>query len=202
MKPETRRAVNACFLLSELNENVPIGAGWRMPSCPHMETLTMSRKERKRMTIMAGVKSTELSQVQAAELMGLGYRQAKRLWRRCQEEGDAGLIHRLRGRRCWRVMPRRVTRTSARRRWPRRESRWITTRCGGGCWRRGNGPCAGGSSSTGNGRSACRVSGSPGSKVVLCLHPDGHHSVLAAPPDPQQKPALLFTNHPNRTFPF
>ena len=57
----------------------------------------MSRKERNRMTIMAGVKGKELTQVQAAELMGLGYRQAKRLWRRYQDEGDAGLIHRLRG---------------------------------------------------------------------------------------------------------
>src|ERR1039457_852828 len=63
-----------------------------------METLTMSRKERQRMTIMAGVKSKELTQVQAAELMGLGYRQAKRIWRRDQDEGDGGLIHRVRGR--------------------------------------------------------------------------------------------------------
>jgi transposase len=63
-----------------------------------METLTMSLKERKRMTIMAGVKGKALSQVQAAELMGLGYRQAKRIWRRYQAEGDAGLVHRLRGR--------------------------------------------------------------------------------------------------------
>src|ERR1017187_1018745 len=69
-----------------------------MPSCPDMETLTMSLKERKRMTIMAGVKGKALSQVQAAELMGLGYRQAKRIWRRYQAEGDAGLVHRLRGR--------------------------------------------------------------------------------------------------------
>ena len=57
----------------------------------------MSRNERKRMTIMAGVRGKELTQVQAAKLMGLGYRQTKRLWRRYQEEGDGGLIHRLRG---------------------------------------------------------------------------------------------------------
>ena len=49
------------------------------------------------MKIMAGVKAQELSQVQAAQLMGLGYRQAKRVWRRYQEQGDAGLVHRLRG---------------------------------------------------------------------------------------------------------
>ena len=41
-----------------------------------------------------------------------------------------------------------------------------------------------------------RLERPPGSKVVLCLHPTGHHSVLAAPPDPQQKPVLLFTNRP------
>src|ERR1035437_6581470 len=69
--------------------------GGRHPA--HMETLTMSRKERNRMTIMAGVKGKELTQVQAAELMGLGYRQAKRIWRRYQDEGDAGLLHPLRG---------------------------------------------------------------------------------------------------------
>ncbi len=58
----------------------------------------MSRNERKRMTIMAGVQRQELTQVQAAELMNLGYRQTKRLWRRYQAQGDAGLVHRLRGR--------------------------------------------------------------------------------------------------------
>ena len=41
-----------------------------------------------------------------------------------------------------------------------------------------------------------RVEHSPGAKVVLCLHPSGHHSVLAAAPDPKQKPVLLFTNRP------
>src|ERR1035437_255557 len=70
-------------------------AGGRHPA--HLETLTMSRKERNRMTIMAGVKGKELTRVPAAELMGLGYRQGKRLWRRYQEEGEAGLIPRLRG---------------------------------------------------------------------------------------------------------
>ncbi len=58
----------------------------------------MSRKERNRMTILAGVKQRELTQVQAAALLGLGYRQTKRIWRRYQAEGDAGLVHRLRGR--------------------------------------------------------------------------------------------------------
>ena len=41
-----------------------------------------------------------------------------------------------------------------------------------------------------------RLEKPPGTKVILCLHPSGHHSVLAAPPDPKQKPALLFTDRP------
>jgi hypothetical protein len=62
-----------------------------------METLTMSRKERDRLTVMAGVTRQELTLVQAAAVMDLGYRQSKRVWRRYQTEGDAGLVHRLRG---------------------------------------------------------------------------------------------------------
>jgi hypothetical protein len=63
-----------------------------------MEILKMSRKERSRLTIMAGVKRSELTLVEAAGLLGLSYRQSKRIWRRYQSQGDAGLVHRLRGR--------------------------------------------------------------------------------------------------------
>jgi len=41
-----------------------------------------------------------------------------------------------------------------------------------------------------------RIEKPPATKVILCLHPTGHHSVLATPPDPKQKPVLLFTNRP------
>jgi len=57
----------------------------------------MSRKERARLTVMTGIKDGELTQVQAAELMGVCYRQSKRIWKRYQADGDAGLVHRLRG---------------------------------------------------------------------------------------------------------
>jgi hypothetical protein len=39
-----------------------------------------------------------------------------------------------------------------------------------------------------------RLEHPPGSKVILCLHPTGHQSVLACQPEPNKKPALLFTN--------
>jgi hypothetical protein len=41
-----------------------------------------------------------------------------------------------------------------------------------------------------------RVERPPGTRIVLCLHPTGHHSVLATPPDKNAKPVLLFTNRP------
>jgi len=57
----------------------------------------MSEKERKRMVVMANVKAGRMSVRQAAESLGLSYRQAKRVWRRYRAEGEAGLVHRLRG---------------------------------------------------------------------------------------------------------
>ena len=63
-----------------------------------METLTMSRKERDRMTIMVGIQHGELTLRAAAQVLGLSYRQTRRVWRRYQGQGDAGLVHRARGR--------------------------------------------------------------------------------------------------------
>ena len=50
----------------------------------------MSRQERERLTIMVGVQEQELTLVQAGELMAVGYRQSKRIWRRYRDDGDAG----------------------------------------------------------------------------------------------------------------
>src|ERR1035438_2280448 len=63
-----------------------------------METLKMSKRERERLAVMAGVKRGELTLVQASGLLGVCYRQTKRIWRRYQDQGDVGLVHRLRGR--------------------------------------------------------------------------------------------------------
>src|SRR4249920_1074439 len=62
-----------------------------------METLSMSQNERDRLTIMTRVKQKVITLVVAAGLMSLGYRQAKRVWRRYQAHGAAGLAHRSRG---------------------------------------------------------------------------------------------------------
>jgi hypothetical protein len=57
----------------------------------------MSGNERERLKIMAGVAEEEVTLIAASGLMGVSYRQSKRIWRRYQDEGDAGLVHRLRG---------------------------------------------------------------------------------------------------------
>ena len=57
----------------------------------------MNRKERERLTVMKGVRDEELTLVQAAELMGVCYRQGRRIWQRYRAAGDSGLVHRLRG---------------------------------------------------------------------------------------------------------
>ena len=41
-----------------------------------------------------------------------------------------------------------------------------------------------------------RIERPPGTKVVLCLHTTGHHSVLASPPDTKLLPLVLFTDRP------
>jgi hypothetical protein len=63
-----------------------------------MELLNINRNERKRLTILSQVKQGALSLIVAAGLLGLGYRQAKRVWQRYRTQGAAGLLHRSRGR--------------------------------------------------------------------------------------------------------
>src|SRR6267154_3411072 len=58
----------------------------------------MSNRELGRVEALARVRSKQLRLVDAARLMRVCYRQAKRLWRRYREEGAAGLKHRSAGR--------------------------------------------------------------------------------------------------------
>jgi hypothetical protein len=63
-----------------------------------MGELRMSSKERVRLDALRRVTRAELTVAAAAALMGLSLRQARRVWRRFKAEGDAGLVHRHRGR--------------------------------------------------------------------------------------------------------
>ena len=75
-----------------------------------MGRIGMSRKELRRVEVLARVKSKELKVVDAASLVGVSYRQGKRLWKRYREEGAPGLKHRSAGRASARAKPARFRR--------------------------------------------------------------------------------------------
>lgn len=68
----------------------------------------MSQKERRRLVVLAEVKAGRLTLVRAAEVMRVSYRQAKRIWERYRKVGDAGLVHKSRGRPSGRRVPVKV----------------------------------------------------------------------------------------------
>ena len=67
----------------------------------------MSDRELKRLGVLARVEKAALNLVNAAEILGLSYRQTKRIWRRYQEEGREGLQHRSVGRESGRQKPKK-----------------------------------------------------------------------------------------------
>ena len=132
----------------------------------------MSQKERSRLIVMQQVKDDELTLAEACEVLGLSYRQTKRVWRRYRLEGDKGLVHGLRGQpgsvplpplssnASWPAM-RNAIRISAprwqRSIWPPKAWRWITRRCGGGVWPRASRGGAAAASGIDNGGNASRA---------------------------------------------
>ncbi len=62
-----------------------------------MDKLTMSKKELRRLEIMARMKEKRMSQIKAAEILGISPRQIKRLWKRYRESGPGGLVSGHRG---------------------------------------------------------------------------------------------------------
>jgi len=60
--------------------------------------LRMSRKERDRLKVVAALAEGRLKQAEAAARVRLSVRQVRRILRRYEAEGDAGLVHWARGR--------------------------------------------------------------------------------------------------------
>lgn len=58
----------------------------------------MSQKERDRKVIFEAVKTLQMTLREASARLGVCYRQVCRLWQRYRAHGDAGLVHRSRGR--------------------------------------------------------------------------------------------------------
>src|SRR5215467_412527 len=65
----------------------------------------LSAREVERAGVLRRVKEGKLKLVNAAQLLGISPRQAKRLWKRYREQGIQGLQHRAAGRRSNRAKP-------------------------------------------------------------------------------------------------
>jgi len=65
----------------------------------------MSEEEVRRAGVLKRVKAGELTQIEAAEVLGVSYRQVKRIYRRYREEGAKGLVHRSAGKPSNRARP-------------------------------------------------------------------------------------------------
>lgn len=74
------------------------------------ERIALSARERDRLRVLHEVEGKHLRQQEAAERLQLSVRQVRRLWRRWKQQGDRGLVHRLRGRRSNRKIARAVQR--------------------------------------------------------------------------------------------
>lgn len=59
--------------------------------------ITMSKKERRRLLVMSRVREQGMSLRCACSVLGLSYRQTRRIYKRFLTEGDKGLVHRNRG---------------------------------------------------------------------------------------------------------
>ena len=59
--------------------------------------ITMRQEELKRLHIIKKVLDKKIKQIEAAEKLALSYRQTKRITKKVKEEGDTGIIHKLRG---------------------------------------------------------------------------------------------------------
>ena len=66
----------------------------------------MSQKERDRLKVLGEVEQGQLTQKQGAGQLGLSERWVRKLQGRVRQEGDAGIVHRLRGRPSNRKLPR------------------------------------------------------------------------------------------------
>src|SRR5260370_15908761 len=82
----------------------------RPPEEVRLKRTAMSTRELRRAEVLARVKSQTLRLVDAAKMLELSYRQAKRLWQRYRGEGAKGLQHRSARRGSNRAKPQKFRR--------------------------------------------------------------------------------------------
>jgi transposase len=73
------------------------------------DLLIMSKKELRRKSILDLVKNHQINLKDASKRLSLSYRQTRRVYKRYIEEGDAGLVHKSRGKASKRALPFKQT---------------------------------------------------------------------------------------------
>lgn len=72
------------------------------------DIVLMSAKELKRVPVIHNVLDKQLTQTEAANILGLSTRQVRRITKRIRKEGDSAFIHRSRGQHSNRAIPQRL----------------------------------------------------------------------------------------------
>lgn len=72
------------------------------------DIIIMTPKELKRLHVIQRILEKKLKQVEAAEIIGLSSRQVRRITKRVKQEGDRGIIHKLRGIISHRAIPQKT----------------------------------------------------------------------------------------------
>lgn len=75
------------------------------------DLLIMSKKELRRKSILDMVKNNQISIKDASSRLSISYRQMRRIYKRYREEGDAGLVHKNRGKTSTRAYPLEMKQT-------------------------------------------------------------------------------------------
>ena len=72
------------------------------------DIIQMTQEELKRLHIIHKALDKNITQLEAAEIIGIGLRQAQRIARKVRTEGDKGVIHKSRGKASNRALPDRI----------------------------------------------------------------------------------------------
>ncbi len=73
------------------------------------DIIMIRQKELKRLHVIHRVLNGEITQAEASEILSISRRQTRRIISRIRQEGDIGIVHKLRGKESNRKLPKKLT---------------------------------------------------------------------------------------------